>query len=96
MSLAILEIGYKQVKKLLKESNLLLEENYSKDLNFSSSKFSSDFFEVCQGNNYRKIHEIALINKDYDFLLKDYSFWLNRCFGEVSQRKKLLILYRNL
>ncbi|MCA2846922.1 MAG: DUF2290 domain-containing protein [Pseudanabaena sp. M135S2SP2A07QC] len=74
MSLAILEIGYKQVKKLLKESNLLLEENYSKDLNFSSSKFSSDFFEVCQGNNYRKIHEIALINKDYDFLLKDYSF----------------------
>jgi CRISPR-associated protein Cas1 len=22
--------------------------------------------------------------------------WLNRCFGEVSQRKKLLILYRNL
>jgi len=56
MSLAILEIGYKQVKKLLKESNLLLEENYSKDLNFSSSKFSSDFFEVCQGNNYRKIH----------------------------------------
>jgi hypothetical protein len=77
MNLEILENGYKQVKKLLNESNLLYEENYSKDLNhlsFSQSKFSKEFLKASQKDDYKTIHETALANKDYDFLLKDYSF----------------------
>lgn len=74
MSLAILEIGYAQAKKLLKQSDLLLDENYSRDLNFSSSKFSDDFFAASKENDYQEIYRIAYENKDYDFLLKDYSF----------------------
>ena len=76
---SFLMIGYNKAKKLLKLSNLLQAENTTKYFTFSPSKFSKEFFEVSQTNNYSKIYKTAREKYDYDFLLIDQSIFQFSC-----------------
>jgi len=73
---SLLQIGYNKVKKILQSSNLYYEENNCRDLNFTMSKFSKEFIMALRDKkeDYQNIYQIAINNKDYDFLFNDYSF----------------------
>lgn len=60
--------------RLLKEIELLEEINYSIPENsFDIKKFSKEFLSTSQKEDYKKIYDCAMQNKDYDFRLKDNS-----------------------
>jgi hypothetical protein len=79
MNLAIMEEGFRKAKKILNACDLFETENYTKGLMFKPSKFSKDFFSISQDRDYYKIYKLAITNKDYDILLKDYSFFQFSC-----------------
>ncbi|MGK7923982.1 MAG: DUF2290 domain-containing protein [Spirulina sp.] len=85
-----LAVGLEKSKKLLKAGDLLDTENYTKPQSFSPSKFSPEFFEISQSNDYIQEYKIALENRDYDLLLKDRAFFQFSCEG--SNRK--IVKYR--
>ena len=74
MKLGSIKDGLRKAKKLILETNLLKSTNQIKFEDLSPSKFSSEFFQISQDTDYRKIYRTALEKKDYDFLLNDLSF----------------------
>lgn len=72
---AKIKIGYSGAKKLLISSNISFTENTVKKLHFSKANYSSDFLELSQGDDYRKIYYAARKNYDFDLLLWDQSIF---------------------
>lgn len=64
-----------------------------KNNNIYSSKFSSEFISVSQEEEYEKIYKIAIEKGDYDFLLKDDSFFQFSCELNNSNGKLTKLRY---
>lgn len=58
---------------LLKKIDLLNKENHTRPFSLNSSKFSGEFYSVCQKDTYKDIYKAIMDNSDYDILLHDYS-----------------------
>jgi len=67
------------VKKILKDVNILKSENTTRKRTVSSWKFSEDFIHESQKNDYIKLFNIILKNADYDFILTDDAVFQFSC-----------------
>lgn len=75
MNIPTISASYRKARQLLSDLNLLETENTSREFNLNFNKFSSDFFQNFQDDDYDKIYKICIQNSDYDLLLKDGSFF---------------------
>lgn len=95
MNLTMMQEGFRKSKRILTTCNLFQSENYAKRLIFTPSKFSRYFFQAShnleQDGDYRKLYQLAIANKDYDILLKDYSFFQFSCESDVNNK---IVKYR--
>ncbi|MEK5024523.1 DUF2290 domain-containing protein [Paenibacillus sp. FSL M7-1046] len=69
-------------KNLLSESDLLKDVNKSRKFTLDFGKYSREFMEVFQSDNYDEIYKKAMKNMDFDFLLIDDSFFQFSCTSE--------------
>lgn len=68
-----------EVKKMLKSIDNFKKENTTRPRSLAYSKFSEDFIKTSQDGEYEKIYQTAMRNSDYDFMLKDDSFFQFSC-----------------
>ncbi|WP_094607176.1 hypothetical protein SPSIL_058190 [Sporomusa silvacetica DSM 10669] len=68
-----------EVKKMLQSIELLKKENTTRPRSLTYSKFSEEFIKMSQDGEYEKIYQSAMKNADYDFVLKDDSFFQLSC-----------------
>ncbi len=59
----------------LKKLDVLQKVNHINIKKSSIHKFSRDFIETCRSKTYEDMYKCAMENDDYDFLLKDGSFF---------------------
>lgn len=75
MKIGKVATSYNEIVSFMKKINLLKKENYSRNVSFEFSKFSNEFVQIFQKNDYINIYVTAMENNDYDILLKDDSFF---------------------
>ncbi|WP_375200695.1 DUF2290 domain-containing protein [Lysinibacillus sp. RS11] len=75
MNIPSITRSYDRAKKFLSDFELLETENTSRPFSLNFNKFSSEFFDCFQSDNYSNIYATCLENSDYDLLLKDGSFF---------------------
>lgn len=80
--------SFNECLKLLRDIGLSEEVNRFRPFSLSSSKFSQDFFDFSQKDDYVQIHKIAMENRDYDILLKDDSFFQFSCVFDSNFMKR--------
>lgn len=68
-----------EVKKMLKSIDCLKKENTTRGRSLAYSKFSEEFIKASQSEEYEKVYKSAMRNSDYDFILKDDSFFQFSC-----------------
>lgn len=72
---AMIHTGFRESKQLLKNADIRFSENNAKYRDFSMSKYSREFIEASQTDDYNKIYQTARKNFDFDILLDDQSIF---------------------
>lgn len=67
--------SYNDVVSFIDSIGLLKRRNLTKSFNLNFSKFSPDFVQIFQKDDYENIYRTAMENNDFDFLLQDDSFF---------------------
>lgn len=67
--------SYNEAVVFFNKIDLLKNENLTRKFNLKFSKFSSQFVQVFQKEDYILTYKTAMEQKDYDFVLKDDSFF---------------------
>lgn len=67
--------SYHETVSFFDKIDLLKNENLIRKFDLKFSKFSSQFVQVFQKNDYILTYKTAMEQKDYDFVLKDDSFF---------------------
>lgn len=65
----------KECETILKDWDLLQKASVNNIKNTSSSKYSNEFIRLSRDGDYYAMYKCAIENDDYDFLLKDRSFF---------------------
>lgn len=90
MNEAILKASINECKKLLTKLDILVEYNTSRPQILTINKFSEEFIKISQKKDYLAIYNIAMKNRDYDFLLEDDSFIQISCSLDERNGVKLI------
>ena len=75
---------FKDVKNILSSVELLKTENTTRCRTISFGKFSEEFIQMSQDDNYTMLFDIILKNADYDFILKDDAVFQFSCSENTS------------
>lgn len=67
--------SYNETVRVFKKLDLLKKENQTRRFELNFSKFSPEFVKVFQKDDYTLIYKTAMEKHDYDFILKDDSFF---------------------
>lgn len=70
-----ISIGFDEGVKLLKDFELFKCKNVSRKMTFEKNKFSQEFINISQSDEYKNIYDTAMNKQDYDILLIDNSFF---------------------
>ncbi|OAK17196.1 DUF2290 domain-containing protein [Bacillus wiedmannii] len=93
MNIAGILDSLKDVKKILKESELYKETNQTRKMSLNIGKYSEQFIKLSQKKDYEKLYKVAMENMDYDFLLKDDSFFQFSCVLSNNKLEEGTIRY---
>jgi hypothetical protein len=85
-------------KKILKAVGVFKSDNKTRKMTLNNSKFSDEFIKISQKNDYSNIYKTAMEYSDYDFILKDDSFFQFSCTlngGDVEKGSIRYSYYQN-
>lgn len=90
MNEAMLKASIRECKKLLDDLDILVEYNTSRPQILTINKFSEEFIKISQKKDYLAIYNVAMKNRDYDFLLEDDSFIQISCSFDGQSGTKVI------